>query len=101
MSQRKNILRVRVPYVSKDKAFDVVELHYDDEHKGYHICAGKWDEALKTLFYFRLDPHTTYFGLNCARRGLAEKVQYKDEGTPQKAPIEWVSPVQGGSDHEE
>ena len=83
----RNTLRVRTPYKSINPAFDAVELHYDDEHKAYHICGANWDQEAGKLQYFRLEPTRLCYGVGGARIALSKYVAYEND-----SPIRWEKP---------
>ena len=80
--------RVRVPYVSRLTAFDALEIHYDDEHRRYHICGGNYDPEAGKLNYFAIDPKADYVMIGNVRDALMQWVARDESG----APVMWVPP---------
>ena len=87
MSKQSKTPRVRVPYKSMLEQFDALEIHYDDEHKEYHLCGGNWDPKVGKLVYFRAGM-LGYSNLTLARSAL--KLNWGRDGNG--APIRWEAP---------
>ena len=84
--------RVRTPYISRLTAFDVLEIHYDDEHRRYHICGGNYDPEAGKLNYFEIDPSADYVMIGNVRDVLMQWIVKDENG----APVEWTPPKNAG-----
>lgn len=81
--------KVRTPYLSRLSQFDALEIHYDDEHRKYHICGANYNAEKGLLVYFSIDPNVAYQSVTSARLALLPWILTKIDGSP----IQWVKPV--------
>lgn len=87
--------KVNTPYKSRISAFEAISIHYDDEHKCYHLCGGNYDPAKERLSYFRLNVSKDYYSLTLARRAILDMIELAPDtnGVPNQIPVHWKPPV--------
>ena len=85
----RKVPKVRTPYLSRLSQFDALEIHYDDEHRKYHICGANYNAEKGLLIYFPIDPNVVYPSVTSARMALLPWIFTAEDGFP----MLWEKPV--------
>jgi hypothetical protein len=64
--------------------FDALEIHYDDEHRRYHICGANFNQETGKLEYFLIDRTAGYFTVGAVRDVFKQQIQKDENGIPIK-----------------